>query len=494
MNRKRNIFALTTLVFVLTILPIEMYAQSKKGPKKAWPDSLSTVTLTGTVLIDSAKHSIYFLDVDADSLADYQLAFGPDWYVPESGAERPAAGEHVTIMGTVKSRSKLPVLIVFEINGLVWRDAVENWWNRREACDSLEIITATGTILLDTTYFYEHYFLDTDNDQNADYGLSFGPPWYEPASGATRPSDGEVVTIEGALKENSQIDRLIVLKINDLVWREPQGPAPWRGRWLGKDKNNSFKHYCPYDSLSWFEIPPGALKGNGQNGTKFADSTFCELWKVWRDSLPGYVDSLVAGWHFYFANPAGQRVNGKGKAVRFIKRIRVHLSAFQDSSGANLLAKFTADELKLKYWDENLEEWMPVEAAKVNSNNHSVTLDTESLQSYYAFFTSEGTSDVIQLPFQKPVDVVLEQNYPNPFNPETSIRFQTNVRAQVVLTIFNLLGQEVRTLVNELKPAGTYQLVWDGRDNQGNLMNSGTYFYRLIVGEQSQIKRLVFMK
>jgi len=135
-----------------------------------------------------------------------------------------------------------------------------------------------------------------------------------------------------------------------------------------------------------------------------------------------------------------------------------------------------------------------VEAAKVNSNNHSVTLDTESLQSYYAFFTSEGTSDVIQLPFQKPVDVVLEQNYPNPFNPKTSIRFQTNVRAQVVLTIFNLLGQEVRTLVNELKPAGTYQLVWDGRDNQGNLMNSGTYFYRLIVGEQSQIKRLVFMK
>jgi len=57
-----------------------------------------------------------------------------------------------------------------------------------------------------------------------------------------------------------------------------------------------------------------------------------------------------------------------------------------------------------------------------------------------------------------------------------------------------MLGQEVRSLVNEVKPAGAHLVVWDGRDNQGFMLSSGMYFYKLEVGAQSQIRRLVLMK
>ena len=64
----------------------------------------------------------------------------------------------------------------------------------------------------------------------------------------------------------------------------------------------------------------------------------------------------------------------------------------------------------------------------------------------------------------------------------------------VRLSIYNMLGQEVRTLVNQFKPQGAYQVIWDGRDMAGKVAPSGLYIYKLQVGNQSQIRRLVLMK
>ena len=73
----------------------------------------------------------------------------------------------------------------------------------------------------------------------------------------------------------------------------------------------------------------------------------------------------------------------------------------------------------------------------------------------------------------------LSQNYPNPFNPSTTIEYQLSELGHVALRIFNLKGQEVRTLLNGPLPAGEYSLQWDGKDNQGQAVASGTYLYRL---------------
>lgn len=77
----------------------------------------------------------------------------------------------------------------------------------------------------------------------------------------------------------------------------------------------------------------------------------------------------------------------------------------------------------------------------------------------------------------------LQQNYPNPFNPETTIRYQLPEADRVSLRIYNLLGEEVRALVNEKQIAGNYLVSWDGSNDAGMLVSSGVYFYKLKVGK-----------
>jgi len=485
-------FILSMTLLMLNALAFEASAQNRRPRNKAWPDTLTLVTLEGTVIVDSAYMNVYFLDVDGDLIADYNLAFGPAWYVPASGAVRPIDGAVVTVAGVLNTRPTLPVLIVFELNDLLWREPVENWWSHQDWCDSLEVVTLTGAVLVDTTYFYTHYYLDLDADGAPEYELSFGPPWYEPASGATRPAAGDVATVEGIIKETAALDRLVVLKLNDLIWRDPQGPAPWTGGWLGKEHGRARRVYCPIDSASWLELPPGAMQGGGHSGPQFPDSIFCEFMKTWCDSLPGRPDSAFAGWHFHFSNPAGRPVNGKGVAVRFIKRLRMQLS-YGDSCNTPM-PKMNSAEVVLKTYDASTGDWIEAENATYDVINHVVSVESETVDAYYALFmTSEATTDVghaevVARAFE------LQQNYPNPFNPTTTIAYQLSGAMNVKLAVFNLLGQEVRRLQNDYQPAGSYQIVWDGRDHSGKALPSGLYVYKLDAGGQTQIRRLVMLK
>ena len=88
----------------------------------------------------------------------------------------------------------------------------------------------------------------------------------------------------------------------------------------------------------------------------------------------------------------------------------------------------------------------------------------------------------------------LSQNYPNPFNPTTTIEFALPVASEVSLEIYNLLGQKVRTLVNGYVPAGYINTSWDGMDQNGKEISSGTYIYRLQTADQSFSKKMVLMK
>jgi len=93
-----------------------------------------------------------------------------------------------------------------------------------------------------------------------------------------------------------------------------------------------------------------------------------------------------------------------------------------------------------------------------------------------------------------PVEFDLEQNYPNPFNPSTRISYSVGERGLVTLEVFDVLGRDVATLVNEVQSAGSYQIVWNGR-NSGNIpVTSGVYFYRLRSGGMSKTNRMVLLK
>jgi hypothetical protein len=85
-------------------------------------------------------------------------------------------------------------------------------------------------------------------------------------------------------------------------------------------------------------------------------------------------------------------------------------------------------------------------------------------------------------------------NFPNPFNPETVIRFALKTDDDVLIEIFNIKGQLINTLVNGFMREGYHQVIWNGRDESGNPVGSGIYFYRLIAGEYVSIRRMVLMK
>ena len=88
----------------------------------------------------------------------------------------------------------------------------------------------------------------------------------------------------------------------------------------------------------------------------------------------------------------------------------------------------------------------------------------------------------------------LDQNYPNPFNPSTTIAYRLNEAADIKLTVYNMLGQNIRTLVNKKSQAGEYSVQWDGRNDAGNLVASGIYFYQLVAGDQIQVRKMLLMR
>ncbi len=99
-----------------------------------------------------------------------------------------------------------------------------------------------------------------------------------------------------------------------------------------------------------------------------------------------------------------------------------------------------------------------------------------------------------------PTGFELSQNYPNPFNPWTTIRFtlpsqqEGGLTLPTTLKIYNVLGEVVRTLVDEPMAPGAHEVVWDGKDDQGDQTASGIYFYRLRAGDLQDTKKMVLMR
>ncbi|MBN1560221.1 T9SS type A sorting domain-containing protein, partial [candidate division KSB1 bacterium] len=142
-------------------------------------------------------------------------------------------------------------------------------------------------------------------------------------------------------------------------------------------------------------------------------------------------------------------------------------------------------------------------------NNHIANIDDQRQQStinaqfgsidpifYYAWdFDNRGpaTSVSSQSP-QRPLMFALEQNYPNPFNPVTHIRYSLARSVDVTLTIYNAMGQEVVKLVQEKQPAGYYQVTWDGRDEKGQQVSSGLYFYQIKAGRYIESQKMMLLR
>jgi hypothetical protein len=136
---------------------------------------------------------------------------------------------------------------------------------------------------------------------------------------------------------------------------------------------------------------------------------------------------------------------------------------------------------------------LPWEASS-NLGNEEVKIDLKNV------VLADPKAVVIPVKGQSnvPAKFSLAQNYPNPFNPQTTIRYEISgnlaTPVQTTLKIYNLLGQLVRTLVDEPKSSGAYEVIWDGKDSQGEQVSSGVYFYRMTAGNFSESKKMILIK
>jgi hypothetical protein len=103
-------------------------------------------------------------------------------------------------------------------------------------------------------------------------------------------------------------------------------------------------------------------------------------------------------------------------------------------------------------------------------------------------------SNEISLSVAVPAEFNLSQNYPNPFNPSTIINYSVPQKTTVKLVVYDILGKEVRTLVNSERDAGTYNIKWNGLNNNGQPVSTGIYIYRIQAGDFVQERKMILMK
>ncbi|UCB52218.1 MAG: T9SS type A sorting domain-containing protein, partial [Candidatus Zixiibacteriota bacterium] len=94
----------------------------------------------------------------------------------------------------------------------------------------------------------------------------------------------------------------------------------------------------------------------------------------------------------------------------------------------------------------------------------------------------------------RPEEFSLSQNYPNPFNPDCNIDYAIPIDCHVTLSVYNILGQTIRVLVDEHQGAGYRSVTWDGKDSQGLELTTGVYFYRIQAGNFVESKKMILIK
>jgi uncharacterized lipoprotein YddW (UPF0748 family) len=200
------------------------------------------------------------------------------------------------------------------------------------------------------------------------------------------------------------------------------------------------------------------------------------------------------------------------------------LQTYVYGDGSNNLFRFCIDEFQGTTWgDHEVSNWIPIDwygwkliEWKLNDPNsigtwigdRKLTGSYFRIDSYQLAKTSTGlfsgnvyfddlravnkiigATDIEEQGSNIPSHFSLSQNYPNPFNPITRIKYTLPIKRYVELKVYDLLGSEVATLVNEENPAGVYELTWDA-----SRLSSGVYFFQLKAGAFLQIKKMILLK
>lgn len=146
--------------------------------------------------------------------------------------------------------------------------------------------------------------------------------------------------------------------------------------------------------------------------------------------------------------------------------------------------------------------WLSKTDHKVSSSLSQSVIGTQRgvMKTVYTGFWSPWVTWAVPVdweeddPSRLPVDFDLHQNYPNPFNLNTVIAYALPKKSDVNIQIYNVLGQKVKTLLDELQTLGYKKIHWNGTDDNDNLVSSGIYFYRIVAGDFVECRKMTLLK
>jgi len=197
------------------------------------------------------------------------------------------------------------------------------------------------------------------------------------------------------------------------------------------------------------------------------------------------------------------RYNGPGNNYDYANSIAVDGSGNVYVTGYSFGSGTSDDYCTIKYNSSGVQQWVARYNGPGNGSDgaYSIALDGSGNVYVTGRSTGNGTNwDYCTIKYSQGVGIKkisteipslfsLSQNYPNPFNPNTKIKFDLPKNVNVKLTLYDMLGREIETLVNEQLNAGSYEVNWDGTK-----YTSGVYYYRLNAGEFVETKKMILMK
>ncbi|RPI17973.1 MAG: T9SS C-terminal target domain-containing protein [Ignavibacteriae bacterium] len=248
--------------------------------------------------------------------------------------------------------------------------------------------------------------------------------------------------------------------------------------------NSSTVYRTTNNGIDWKDITTG-LPGNAKTYVDVSDSDPLELWVT----LSGY----VAGEKVYhstnagdsWTNVSGTLPNLPANCIKYLNPDRL----------------FIGMDVGVYYTDYTLTDWQPfmVNLPNVEVSEFEIYAPTNKIRAatYGRGIWESPIPPMVGISSNGnniPYSYALHQNYPNPFNPRTTIKFDLAAKGMVSLKIFNILGQEIKTLVNSEQTPGTKTVTWDGTNNAGITVTSGIYIYELKAGDFRDTKKMVFLK
>jgi len=188
----------------------------------------------------------------------------------------------------------------------------------------------------------------------------------------------------------------------------------------------------------------------------------------------------------------------------FNESSNLYVSAVPSDAGTISIAGLTIPENSLfaEYFND-----IPIRISAIPNEGYQfvnwqgISGENSDSSSIFLILTSDSTITAVFEPtvsvvdeFFIPTEYSFYQNYPNPFNPNTTLRYDLPEQSIVNITIYDMLGRQVKLLINQTQEAGYKSVIWDATNNQGNPVSAGVYLFQIQAGEFVQTKKMVLLK